>query len=71
MLIDDRKVKAVAGPYPQFFGDRYRSGDFKGISVTDASRLVAAEWKALSAAEKKVCDGFHLASRFAHTTTEI
>jgi len=71
MLIDDRKVKAVANPYAQFFGERYRSGDLKGLAVKDASRLVASEWKALTAAEKKVCCDFHLALHCAHTTTEI
>lgn len=35
--------------------NRHASGDFKGISIPDSSKLIAAEWKALSEDEKTVC----------------
>jgi hypothetical protein len=54
-LVDDRHVKAAATPYVLFYSERHASGDLKGIPVGQAAKIASAEWKALSAAEKKVC----------------
>jgi hypothetical protein len=35
--------------------ERQQSGDLKGIALKESGPLVANEWKALSAGEKKVC----------------
>ncbi|KAH7080557.1 hypothetical protein BKA63DRAFT_246760 [Paraphoma chrysanthemicola] len=52
-LEDDRQPKRLRNAYTLFFAERRSSGDFKGISAIDASKLIAAEWKALSEGEKK------------------
>jgi hypothetical protein len=54
-LVDDRRIKRPVQPYTLFTTERHSSGDMKGILITDASKIIAAEWKALSASEKKVC----------------
>jgi hypothetical protein len=51
---DDRLVKMPATQYSLFLKDRYDSGDMKGMTVNEASKLIAREWKDLNAAEKKV-----------------
>jgi hypothetical protein len=53
-LVDDRHVKRPSTAYVVFFKERHLSGDFKGIAPQEATKLVASEWKALSAGEKKV-----------------
>ncbi len=53
-LLDDRQAKAPLTPYVIFTKARWASGDFKGIKASDVAKLVAKEWKALSASEKKV-----------------
>jgi hypothetical protein len=50
---DDRHVKKRTA-FSDFVKARYDTGDFKGIKASDAAPLIAAEWKALSATEKKV-----------------
>jgi hypothetical protein len=55
-LEDDRQVKAPANGWIRFSTERRSSGDFKSISVTDSMKLIAEEWKALSAGEKEVCN---------------
>ncbi|KAF2003229.1 hypothetical protein P154DRAFT_100480 [Amniculicola lignicola CBS 123094] len=50
---DDRQVAGAAGPYATFTGERFASGDMKGIAAGDAVKLIAVEWKALGASEKK------------------
>ncbi|XP_014554617.1 hypothetical protein COCVIDRAFT_39489 [Bipolaris victoriae FI3] len=52
-LHDPRRVKAALNPYALFFRARHASGDFKGISAVDASKLIGAEWKALNESEKQ------------------
>ncbi|KAJ4367499.1 hypothetical protein N0V83_007082 [Neocucurbitaria cava] len=52
-LHDDRHVKQAGNAYVKFFTERHASGDLKGISATDAAKLIGNEWKALSAGEKK------------------
>lgn len=32
-----------------------QSGDYRGLKLGEAAKLVGREWKALSASEKKVC----------------
>lgn len=32
-----------------------QSGDFRGLKVAEAAKLIGREWKGLSASEKKVC----------------
>jgi hypothetical protein len=53
-LVDDRQPKGSVNSYSAFVRDRFASGDFKGISVPESSKLMSQEWKALSAGEKKV-----------------
>ena len=53
-LQDTRQVKAAAQPFNIFNRDRWATGDFKGLKIPEATRLVAREWKALSDNEKKV-----------------
>jgi hypothetical protein len=48
-------VKLPPNPYAQFFGERSATGDFKGIAAPERGALIANEWRALSAGEKKVC----------------
>ncbi|USP74223.1 hypothetical protein yc1106_01497 [Curvularia clavata] len=52
-LNDDRRVKSAPTPYIVFSKARHASGDMKGIAVTEAAKLIANEWKALSESEKK------------------
>ncbi len=54
-LIDERAPKRPNAPYIVFSKERWASGDFKNLRVAEASRLIGAEWKALSADEAKVC----------------
>lgn len=70
-LVDDRHVKRALTPYNYFFTERMTSRDFKGIKVHDSSKLIAEEWKALTAGEKKVCVDQFPSSIFADTFTEI
>ena len=53
-LQDDRKVRKNRSAYQFFFMERIHSGDFSGIGVSDTTRRVAQEWKALSVSEKEV-----------------
>jgi hypothetical protein len=73
ILHDDRQVKRASNPYAFFFGERIHSGDFKNIKVGESAKLVAAEWRALSAGEKKVCAACSLTgdTTLAYITTEI
>lgn len=51
---DDRLVTHVRSSYTFFNKDRHASGDFAHMTVAEASKLVAREWKALDASERKV-----------------
>lgn len=50
---DERRVKRPKSAWTYFFSERLQSSDFKGIAVKEKTRLVADEWKALSADEKQ------------------
>ena len=56
---DDRLVKKPVFPFGIFVTDRFSTGDMKGMLVTESARLIASEWKALPAAEKKVRELTH------------
>lgn len=51
---DDRAVKQNVPAYSFFTRDRFATGDFKGMAIAETGRLISREWKALSAAERKV-----------------
>lgn len=51
---DERAVKRPVNSYAQFALNRNASGDFKGITLAERSKLIAQEWKALSDQEKSV-----------------
>lgn len=53
-LKDDRIPKAVTQPYFMFAADRWASGDFKGVKVTDSGTIIRKEFNALSDIERKV-----------------
>jgi hypothetical protein len=58
-LLDDRAVKRPTSIFATFVKERHASGDFKNINLQDAMKLIANEWKALSAGEKqKYQDGY-------------
>jgi hypothetical protein len=61
-LKDDRQAKRPSGTYTIFVTERWGSGDLKGIATADASKIIAQEWKALSASEKKVCALFNFSA---------
>ncbi|GAB7325128.1 hypothetical protein MBLNU13_g09211t1 [Cladosporium sp. NU13] len=50
---DERLPKKGVTAYLAFSSSRQTSGDFKHIAVTDRSKLIAEEWKALDAEEKE------------------
>ncbi|KAF2842339.1 hypothetical protein M501DRAFT_998616 [Patellaria atrata CBS 101060] len=51
---DERALKTPPNPYARFASSRWDSGDMRHIPVTQASKLIAQEWKALSESEKNV-----------------
>ncbi|KAI4164054.1 MAG: hypothetical protein LQ342_002289 [Letrouitia transgressa] len=55
-LHDERLVKRQKSAYNLFHSQRYSSGDFQGLKVTEAAKLIGDEWKGLSTNEKKACD---------------
>jgi hypothetical protein len=73
-IADDRQVKPAVNSYALFFKERFSTGDMKGINVGEAAKIISAEWKALSAGEKKVCISgcftFFVADRFRNTRTQ-
>ncbi|KAI9800095.1 MAG: hypothetical protein M1825_004277 [Sarcosagium campestre] len=50
---DDRQPKRPANAYARFFQDRFSSGDYRGMTVPEAAKLLGGEWKALSSSEKQ------------------
>lgn len=52
-LQDHRQVKGLSNPYSYFYKERMQSGDFRGLKVAEAAKLIGREWKGLSASEKK------------------
>lgn len=55
LIVDERQVKRPQSAWVFFFAERQASPDFKGISPAERAKLIAREWKALSADEKTVC----------------
>lgn len=53
---DDRQPKQPRRALNFFTKERHASGDLKGISLSETGRLIAREWNALSASERKVGD---------------
>ncbi|KAF2496260.1 hypothetical protein BU16DRAFT_538827 [Lophium mytilinum] len=60
---DERRVKRPQNAYMLFNKERRDSGEMKGISVPDSSRLITSEYKALSASEKKKYEDLALAAK--------
>lgn len=56
LIKDDRIVKHQRNAYSFFVTDRWASGDFKHMTLAESSRLIAKEWKELSASDKQVRD---------------
>ncbi|KFY26641.1 hypothetical protein V493_03972 [Pseudogymnoascus sp. VKM F-4281 (FW-2241)] len=64
LKIDDPRIpKRPSSSYILFVKERYTSGDFKGIPSTEAAKLLAQEYKALSESEKKLYDTLAVAER--------
>ncbi|KAL9037516.1 MAG: hypothetical protein Q9214_005670 [Letrouitia sp. 1 TL-2023] len=55
-LHDERLVKRQKSAYNLFHSQRYDSGDFQGLKVTESAKLIGEEWNKLSTNEKKACD---------------
>lgn len=53
-LNDHRAPLRSRNAYTIFLTERYATGDMKGISISEAGKLIAKEFAALSASEKKV-----------------
>ena len=51
---DDRLVKRPITSYSAYIRDRWASGDFRGVTVSEASKAIGREWKSLSRDEAKV-----------------
>ncbi|CAF9924061.1 MAG: hypothetical protein GOMPHAMPRED_003537 [Gomphillus americanus] len=64
---DDRQVKRPASARILFSKDRWASGDFNGMKVTDVPPLLSREWNALSTQEKKVYEDRYTQSRAEYT----
>lgn len=53
-LLDDPRLPKNAPPVWAFFSkERWRSGDFKGISAMEGSKRIWQEWKELSPSQRK------------------
>ncbi|KAL8800390.1 MAG: hypothetical protein Q9200_007257 [Gallowayella weberi] len=52
-LHDERLVTRLQNAYSRFTVQRHRSGDFAGLGIVEASKLIGAEWRALSASDKE------------------
>lgn len=52
---DDRQPKRPMTSFANFTSSRWKSGDYEGLNVTEASKKASTEWKALSEAERAVC----------------
>ncbi|KAL8687322.1 MAG: hypothetical protein Q9218_006469 [Villophora microphyllina] len=53
-LQDERLVTTAKRNFILFYTERYKSGDFKGIPVQEAAKVIGGEWRALDAAEKRL-----------------
>jgi len=54
LLMDPRLPKRPSPAWTLFVTSRWQSGDFKGINITDATKQIMKEWRALPASERKV-----------------
>ncbi|KAL8929971.1 MAG: hypothetical protein Q9208_001115 [Pyrenodesmia sp. 3 TL-2023] len=52
-LEDERLAKRARNNYSYFVKDRFKSGDFAGMGLAEAAKLMGGEWRALSANEKQ------------------
>ncbi|KAF2233577.1 hypothetical protein EV356DRAFT_533582 [Viridothelium virens] len=52
-ITDDRTVKGPRSSLTYFTRDRHQSGDMKGLRVSEAGKLIANEFNALTASEKE------------------
>ena len=69
-LQDTRQVKGTVHAYSYFLQERYNTGDFKGLKVSEAARLASREYKALSASERKVSTCIHSMNSISLTTIQ-
>ncbi|KAF2632162.1 hypothetical protein BU25DRAFT_406687 [Macroventuria anomochaeta] len=53
LIVDERQVKRAQTAWSFFFAERQASSDFKSIAIAERAKLIAGEWKALSADEKR------------------
>ncbi|KIV98910.1 uncharacterized protein PV09_09354 [Verruconis gallopava] len=60
---DDRQVKRPQSAFFKFNLARRESGDFQGIALGDAAKLITKEWKELSSSEKKKYEDLYLADK--------
>ena len=71
-LRDDRAVKGPRNGFSMYHEDRFKSGDFgTGITVGAAATRIAEEWKALSAAERKVSSLMYASYALARSLTDV
>ncbi|OBT60370.1 hypothetical protein VE03_10182, partial [Pseudogymnoascus sp. 23342-1-I1] len=64
LQIDDPRIpKRPLSSYIFFVKERYTSGDFKGISPVETTKILAQEYKALSESEKKQYETQSVADR--------
>ncbi|KAL8932948.1 MAG: hypothetical protein Q9216_006599 [Gyalolechia sp. 2 TL-2023] len=52
-LKDERLVKRLKSSYNMFYTHRYNSGDFAGVKIGEAGKLIGAEWRGMTADAKK------------------
>lgn len=55
---DERQVKHPVSSFAYFTQARQATQDYKGMTLATGAGLIAREWKALPAAEKKVSPGY-------------
>ena len=51
---DDRLPKRPVSAWVTFLTEKYASGAYNGTKVSESSKSIANEWKAMTAAEKQV-----------------
>ncbi|MCJ1314568.1 hypothetical protein MMC25_008250 [Agyrium rufum] len=51
-LTDERHIKQPLTAYTTFCSERFSSGDFHGIKIPDASKLIGREWRELTPERK-------------------
>ncbi|KAI4248096.1 MAG: hypothetical protein L6R40_001185 [Gallowayella cf. fulva] len=61
-LHDERQVSRLRGGYISFSIQRFRSGDFSGMRVSESSKLIGAEWRGMSESDKKFLPAPYLSS---------